>query len=186
MDYGTLRVTTPDGQVREYPLDVATVVVGRSDGNGVVIDHVSVSRRHAQLHLTAEGVAVEDLGSANGTFVGSQRIAANTVTKVEEGQSIRFGDVESHFLLPNAAGTQDSQMASQGAGGGDTQGTIGVSLASPASPVAVGQATTATVVVQNRGNSVDQLSISVVDLPASWVRNEPGRPYRSSPALATK
>jgi hypothetical protein len=170
MDYGTLRVTTPDGQVREYPIDVATVVVGRSDGNGVVIDHVSVSRRHAQLLLQSGDLVVEDLGSANGTFVGSQRLGANAPTKVEEGQAIRFGDVEAHFILPNSAAAAGAAAGQQAAGPADSQGTIGVSLASPASPVAVGQATTATVVVQNRGTTVDQLTISVIDLPAAWVR----------------
>lgn len=170
MDYGTLRVTTPDGQVREYPITMASVVVGRSEGTGVVIDHVSVSRRHALLHLSDEGLAIEDLGSANGSFIGSQRIAANTKTKVDDGQSIRFGDVEAHFLSPNSTQAQDVSAAGRGPAGDDSQGTIGVSLASPASPVAVGQATTATVVVQNRGAVVDQLTISVVDLPASWVR----------------
>jgi hypothetical protein len=169
MDYGTLRVTTPDGQVREYPLDTAVVVVGRSDGNGVVIDHVSVSRRHAQLLLNDEGLAVEDLGSANGTFIGSQRLASNAPTKVEDGQAIRFGDVEAHFLTQDALATGPA-VAGHAGSGGDAQGTIGVSLASPATPVAVGQATTATVVVQNRGNTVDQLTLSVIDLPASWVR----------------
>jgi pSer/pThr/pTyr-binding forkhead associated (FHA) protein len=170
MDYGTLRVTTPDGQVREYPIEVAQVVIGRSDGNGVVIDHVSVSRRHAQLKLEPDKVLVEDLGSANGTFIGSQRLAANTPTAVTDGQPIRFGDVEAHFLFPNSEASTVGG-GSQGAGSaGDTQGTIGVSLTSPASPVAVGAATTATVVVQNRGSSLDQLTISVIDLPPSWVR----------------
>ncbi len=168
MDYGTLRVTTPDGQVREYPIEVASVVVGRADGNGVTIDHVSVSRRHAQLQLSEEGLSVEDLGSANGTFIGSQRLAANTLTKVEGGQAIRFGDVEAHFLSPNEA--RDTRVAAGGGAAAEGQGTIAVSLASPASPVAVGQATTATVVVQNRGTSVDEITLSVIDLPANWVR----------------
>jgi FHA domain len=87
MDYGTLRVTTPDGQVREYPLEVASVTVGRADGNGVVIDHVSVSRRHAQLQLSDQGLSVEDLGSANGSFVGSQRLAANALTPPRSPES---------------------------------------------------------------------------------------------------
>ncbi|MEO9254530.1 MAG: FHA domain-containing protein [Tepidiformaceae bacterium] len=170
MDYGTLRVTTPDGQVREYPIEVAQVIIGRSDGNGVVIDHVSVSRRHAQLKLEPDKVLVEDLGSANGTFIGSQRLPANTPTPVTDGQAIRFGDVEAHFIFPNSEQSAPAGAAHGSGAAGDTQGTIGVSLTSPASPVAVGVATTATVVIQNRGSTLDQLAISVVDLPASWVR----------------
>lgn len=170
MDYGTLRVTTPDGQVREYPIETAQVIVGRSDGNGVVIDHVSVSRRHAQLKFEPDKLRVEDLGSANGTFLGSQRLAANTPTEVTDGQPLRFGDVEAFFIFPNSEAATPSGASQLAGNPQDTQGTIGVSLTSPSSPVAVGAATTATVVVQNRGASLDQLTISVLDLPAAWVR----------------
>ena len=169
MDYGTLRVTTPDGQVREYPIETAHVVIGRSDGNGVVIDHVSVSRRHAQLKFESDKLLVEDLGSANGSFLGSQRLPANTPAEVTEGQSLRFGDVEARFIFPNSEAAAPAG-AQQSGNPQDTQGTIGVSLVSPSSPVAVGAATTATVVVQNRGTSLDQLTISVIDLPPAWVR----------------
>ena len=182
MDYGTLRVTTPDGQVREYPIDTAAVVVGRSDGNGVVIDHVSVSRRHAQLRISDEGVlSVEDLSSANGTFVGSQRINAGSAQVVADGQPLRFGDVEARFIAPQAeAATTGTGPAAATAAAGDTQATIGVALTSPASAVAAGAATTATVVVHNRASWVDQVTLSVLDVPESWVRI--GRPKLSMAA----
>lgn len=183
MDYGTLRVTTPDGQVREYPIDVPSVIVGRADGNRVVIDHVSVSRRHANLSIESGRVMLEDLGSASGTFVGSQRLPVNTPSLVEEGQSLRFGDVEAVFVVGEGARAPveaEPSAASSGRGGSfasaplatssDPAQTIAVSLASPSAPVAAGSPTTATVAVQNRGNVVDELTISVVDLPASWVK----------------
>jgi len=44
------------------------VSLGRDEVNDVPIDHASVSRRHALLHL-GESPVIEDLGSANGTFV---------------------------------------------------------------------------------------------------------------------
>ncbi|MGH2632689.1 MAG: FHA domain-containing protein [Tepidiformaceae bacterium] len=172
MLYGTLRLTTPDGQVREYPIETQSVVIGRSDGNGVVIDHVSVSRRHAQLRIADDGtVSVEDLSSANGTFVGSQRIGASQSHVVEEGQSLRFGDVEGRFVSAQAAAASNDVAASPlSAVQGETQATNAVALTSPASAVAAGAATTATVVVQNRASAVDQVSLSVLDVPESWVR----------------
>jgi pSer/pThr/pTyr-binding forkhead associated (FHA) protein len=109
-DYGTLRVTTPDGQVREYPIDVSPAIVGRADGNTVVIDHVSVSRRHAALTVEDGRMRVQDLGSANGTFVGSQQLATNTPHLLEDGQAIRFGDVEAVF---NPSGFGSQQQAIQ-------------------------------------------------------------------------
>lgn len=181
MDYGTLRVTTPDGQVREFPIDVPSAIVGRADGNRVVIDHVSVSRRHASLTIENGQVMLEDLGSASGTFVGSQRLPVNTPTIVEEGQSLRFGDVEARFLVgtlmaPQPVTSEGPIRSSTGSGSAspaqssEPAQTISVSLASPGAAIAAGSPTTATVSVQNRGNVVDELTISVVDLPPSWVK----------------
>ncbi|MDC3985045.1 sigma 54-interacting transcriptional regulator [Polyangium jinanense] len=48
------------------------VTIGRAEGNDVRIDHPSVSRRHAVLHL-GPGLSVEDLGSANGTSLRDSR-----------------------------------------------------------------------------------------------------------------
>ena len=182
MDYGTLRVTTPDGQVREFPIDQPSAIVGRADGNRVVIDHVSVSRRHASLTIENGRVMLEDLGSASGSFVGSQRLPVNTPTIVEDGQSLRFGDVEAKFIVgtleaPEAVSTgvatggitmSGSSGSSQSAS--EPAQTISVSLASPGAAIAAGSPTTATVSIQNRGNVVDELTISVLDLPAAWVK----------------
>ncbi len=195
MDYGTLRVTTPDGQVREYPIDVPSAFVGRAEGNRVVIDHVTVSRRHARLTIDSGRLMIEDLGSATGTFVGSQRVAPHSPNLVGEGQSIRFGDVEAIFLGPapgfaapevpltgatplagatpspanGPAPMQTSPVSTAPSTPGGAQ-PISVSVKSPAAAVAAGSPTTATVVLQNRGTVVDEFSLSVPDLPASWVR----------------
>jgi len=57
-----------------------TVVLGRGNKVDVVLDHASVSRRHACLHL-GEQVMVEDLGSANGTRLVTTRIDAQTTAR---------------------------------------------------------------------------------------------------------
>lgn len=167
MDYGTLRVATPDGQIREYPITGATVIIGRADGNQVVIDHVSVSRRHAQLVIEADRVTIEDLGSGTGTFVGSQRIPGNTPSPVEGAQTMRFGDVEARFLAAGAAGGPALSATGDVA---EVEQTIGVALTSPSQPIAAGSPTTATVNVQNRGTTADELTIAIVDLPAGWAK----------------
>ena len=164
MDYGTLRVATPDGQIREYPITTPQVVIGRADGNQVVIDHVSVSRRHAQFVIESARMLVEDLGSGTGTFVGSQRIPANTPTLVEPGQTMRFGECEARFVSTEAT-TPDAASSAN-----ETEQTIGVTLQSPGQPVAAGSPTTATVLVQNRGTVVDELTIAIVDLPEGWAK----------------
>ncbi len=168
MDFGTLRVTTPDGQVREYPLDNATVYIGRAEGNGVVIDHVSVSRRHAQLTTSPDGTTITDLGSATGTFVGGQRIEQGAAAPLREGQALRFGDAEARLILQHEAPTaNDSRPGSVDV---EAQAPFTVSLKSPTGPVAAGSSTTATIVIQNRSAAVDEYTITVPDVPAEWVR----------------
>ncbi|WP_437852186.1 sigma 54-interacting transcriptional regulator [Sorangium sp. So ce363] len=53
------------------------VVLGRDEGCDVRIDDRSVSRRHALLHV-GPPLRIEDLGSANGTFVGEPQARALT------------------------------------------------------------------------------------------------------------
>jgi pSer/pThr/pTyr-binding forkhead associated (FHA) protein len=48
-----------------------------------------VSRRHARISVQGGQVVVEDLGSTNGTYIGSQRITTPMV--VSSGVQVRLG-----------------------------------------------------------------------------------------------
>jgi DNA-binding NtrC family response regulator len=49
-------------------------VVGTSPEAGLVLDDTTVSARHCALRVSGGAVAIEDLGSRNGTFVGGARV----------------------------------------------------------------------------------------------------------------
>lgn len=179
MEYGTLRVATPDGQVREHVIDSPSVFVGRADTNRIVIDHPSISRRHARLTIESGRLMVEDLGSANGTYVGGARLAANQAALAEPGQTIQFGDAGAVFTPLASVSSPRPVVAPPGAPSPAPQATaptpsthqaVGLTLTGPSGPVAPGAATAATVLVQNRGTTVDELSISVGGIPPEWVR----------------
>ncbi len=68
------RLLLDDG--RTFRLGDKPLIVGRSPEVEVVINDANVSRRHAEFWRTADGVAVRDLQSTNGTFVNGHRIAA--------------------------------------------------------------------------------------------------------------
>ena len=53
-----------------------THVVGRGPGVDVVLADGSLSRRHLQVAVAAEGIEVRDLGSSNGTFIEGVALAA--------------------------------------------------------------------------------------------------------------
>jgi hypothetical protein len=77
----------PGGQV---PLGEGTIVVGRAPGVDVQIDLASLEGRHAKLTVTNGHVAVEDLGSAVGTFVNGERI---TTANLALGDTLQLGTV---------------------------------------------------------------------------------------------
>ena len=109
MKFGSLQVRTPDGVAREFPIDLPSLVVGRADGNGIVIDDLSISRRHARIVIESGRLLVEDLGSAAGTFVGGHRIDPHVSNLVETDQDIRFGDVQAQFVPPPATTASEAE-----------------------------------------------------------------------------
>jgi hypothetical protein len=64
------------GDGRSFNIGDRPLVIGRSPDVEVVINDSNVSRRHAEVWRTGEGVAVRDLESTNGTFVNGHRITA--------------------------------------------------------------------------------------------------------------
>ncbi len=65
----------------------AELVVGRSEGCGIVVGDGSVSRMHARLVSGEDGVYLEDLGSANGTYVDGARVQGRV--RLQHGQQVR-------------------------------------------------------------------------------------------------
>jgi len=59
---------------RRVPLSSGRVVVGSAASSDVVVHDPTVSASHCTLSVLGEGVAIEDLGSRNGTFVGGARV----------------------------------------------------------------------------------------------------------------
>ena len=58
---------------RAFPLATA-MTVGRAPESGLCLDESGISRAHARLLPTEEGLQVEDLGSTNGTFINGKRV----------------------------------------------------------------------------------------------------------------
>lgn len=69
-----VRVVSGDDAGREVMLEGGTLVVGAHEDAELTLRDPTVSRYHAELGLLGEGVRVRDLGSTNGTFVGTARI----------------------------------------------------------------------------------------------------------------
>jgi ABC transport system ATP-binding/permease protein len=64
-------------------------ILGREPGCDDVLDDPRVSRRHARLTRSPEGLTIEDLDSANGTFVNGVRIS--TAMPLQAGDQVTIG-----------------------------------------------------------------------------------------------
>jgi len=71
--------------------------VGRGEDLDLAIDHRSVSREHAELRVTADGVRVVDLGSANGLRVNGSRSSDRAL---RGGDVIELGEVALRYIAP--------------------------------------------------------------------------------------
>ena len=68
-----VRVVTSSAKPVEFHLKAGVCRVGSGAGNDIVIDDRTVSRRHADLTLTQDGVLLRDLESRNGThYLGNK------------------------------------------------------------------------------------------------------------------
>jgi len=76
------------------------MLLGRSSECDLVVDDVSISRRHAELRLVNRGLEIADLGSRNGTFVGDSRIETSLVNP---NQIVRFAEVAFVVTLREAS-----------------------------------------------------------------------------------
>src|SRR5437773_2576013 len=77
---------------REIRLDPGETIIGRDDTCHIVVTGALVSRRHALAVLDGTELSVEDLGSANGTFVNRARIHGRT--PLQPGDSVSIGSCE--------------------------------------------------------------------------------------------
>jgi two-component system, NtrC family, response regulator AtoC len=74
---------------RELPKH-GSVSFGRSTECDIPIEHASVSRRHAILHVDGE-LRIEDLGSSNGTRISGTRVSARIPTLLGPGDVVEIG-----------------------------------------------------------------------------------------------
>ncbi|HMO27331.1 MAG TPA: FHA domain-containing protein, partial [Tepidisphaeraceae bacterium] len=72
------------------------ITIGRDPGNAVVIDHPTVSRRHARIECHADEAHLSDLGSRNGTRLNGRVVVHRQ--KLADGMRLRIGHVPCWFF----------------------------------------------------------------------------------------
>jgi pSer/pThr/pTyr-binding forkhead associated (FHA) protein len=102
---------------------VGTMVIGRQHDSDIPVPAEEISRHHARLQVTADGVLVEDMNSANGTFINDKRIQNGLL---RPGEELRLDTVRFMLVAPGmdakqqaapAATRADAKAAAQGGAG---------------------------------------------------------------------
>ena len=75
----------------DYNLGAGSHTVGRDTDNTISAESEYVSRHHARLDISANGMAIEDLGSTHGTFVNGTAVQGTTA--ITANQAVQIGDL---------------------------------------------------------------------------------------------
>ncbi|MGH3364472.1 MAG: FHA domain-containing protein FhaB/FipA [Nocardioidaceae bacterium] len=70
-------------------LDDAPLLIGRGSDAAIRLDDDYVSTRHARIAASGDQWFIEDLGSTNGTYLGSQRLTQPATLQL--GSQVRIG-----------------------------------------------------------------------------------------------
>jgi len=74
-----VRLSLRGRPIRSYTFNQARISIGRDPESDVFLDNTGISREHAIIERTPGGYMVEDLGSANGTFLNEQPVRKDYV-----------------------------------------------------------------------------------------------------------
>ncbi|GAA4614443.1 FHA domain-containing protein [Saccharopolyspora hordei] len=77
-----------------FPLESPQVTIGRDRDCDIVVDDMTVSRVHAELHLRDGNYVVVDGGSLNGTYLNRQPV---DVAELNDGDELWIGRVRFTF-----------------------------------------------------------------------------------------
>jgi ATP-binding cassette subfamily C protein len=76
------------GEGRAFTIDGPAATVGRTADCDIRLEEADISRRHARIERVAGGFLITDLGSASGTWIGSQPISE---VVIGPGERFRIG-----------------------------------------------------------------------------------------------
>ncbi len=82
-------VTSGANEGITVPLEQAPILIGRGTDAAIRLDDDYASTRHARIAASGDQWYVEDLGSTNGTYIGSVRITQPTTLAL--GTQVRIG-----------------------------------------------------------------------------------------------
>lgn len=101
-----VRVTLKGRPVKEFRFSEPRITIGRDPSSNIFLDNPGISREHAVLERKGNGIYVQDMGSANGTFLNDDQVRRE---RVREGDKVRIGKFSLEIALrDDRRGTTDA------------------------------------------------------------------------------
>jgi pSer/pThr/pTyr-binding forkhead associated (FHA) protein len=80
----------------EYLIDRERVIMGRGPGVDFAFDDPDMSRQHASVECSEDGLGIRDLGSTNGLFVNGDAVQA---AELENGDRVQLGGLTFQLVV---------------------------------------------------------------------------------------
>ena len=84
--HGVLVVRSGDMTGSRFTLNKDLTQIGRHPDSDILLDDITVSRRHAEIVKTSNSLIIRDLGSLNGTYVNQSRVDELAIAHGDEIQ----------------------------------------------------------------------------------------------------
>ncbi|MEP6672226.1 MAG: FHA domain-containing protein [Chthoniobacter sp.] len=99
-----LLISLPESSDASHDLTEPVITIGRVPDSVLQIEDISVSSNHATLTLGEDGdYILRDIGSTNGTMLNGKDIVAEEDHKLQDGDKITFGKIETSYVSENPA-----------------------------------------------------------------------------------
>ena len=89
-DVASLVVRTGQQAGQAFPLSDSVTRLGRHPDSEIMLDDITVSRRHAEVERRGSGYVARDAGSLNGTYVNQERVDEQMLSNGDELQVGKF------------------------------------------------------------------------------------------------
>ena len=88
--HGVLVIRSGEMTGSRFTLSKDVTLIGRHPESDILLDDITVSRRHAEVIKTSSALIVRDLGSLNGTYVNQTRVDEFALKHCDELQVGKF------------------------------------------------------------------------------------------------
>lgn len=95
----------------EFRIDRASMVIGRTEENDIIVNHPSISRHHAKIVRDGDRYTVVDLQSANGVRVGGESYER---VDLQPGDVVELGHVKLRLVGPDETWAYDPKEFASG------------------------------------------------------------------------